>query len=82
VRKRPYSTPRTPWDRRLSRGPDAGLADESVQFISSASPGVEASARTYMELEARASATPGVRRATLRILLRPRHLVQARGRYW
>src|SRR5262249_22815139 len=31
--------------------PGAGLADESVPFISSASPGVEASARTYMELE-------------------------------
>jgi nucleoside-diphosphate-sugar epimerase len=65
-------------------GPGAGLADESVPFISSASPGVEASARTYLELETRASATPGnrVRRATLRILLRPRHLVHARGRYW
>ena len=40
--------------------PGAGLADESVPFISSASPGVEAGARTYMELEARASATPGI----------------------
>src|SRR5215510_6153588 len=29
--------------------PGAGLADESVTFISSASPGVEASARTYTE---------------------------------
>ena len=37
--------------------PGAGLADESVPFISSASPGVEASARTYMELETRASVT-------------------------
>ena len=42
--------------------PGAGLADESVPFISSAPPGVEASARTYLELEARASATPGTRR--------------------
>jgi 2-alkyl-3-oxoalkanoate reductase len=63
--------------------PGAGLANEPVPFISSASPGVEANARMYMELEARASANPGnrVRRATLRILLRPRHLVYARGRY-
>ena len=37
--------------------PGAGLTDESVPFISSASPEVEASARTYLELEARASAT-------------------------
>jgi nucleoside-diphosphate-sugar epimerase len=62
--------------------PGAGLADESVPFISSASPGVEASSATYLELEARASATPRVCRATLRILLRSRHLVLARGRYW
>ena len=40
--------------------PGAGLADESVPFISSASPGVEAGARTYRELEARASAIPGI----------------------
>jgi 2-alkyl-3-oxoalkanoate reductase len=40
--------------------PGAGLADESGPFISSASPAVEASARTYLELEARASATPGI----------------------
>jgi 2-alkyl-3-oxoalkanoate reductase len=40
--------------------PGAGLADESVPFISSASPGVEASARTFMELEARAAATAGI----------------------
>jgi len=40
--------------------PGAGPADESVPFISSASPGVEASARTYLELEARASAMPGI----------------------
>jgi putative tryptophan/tyrosine transport system substrate-binding protein len=67
VRKRPHSTPRTPWDRRLPRGPDAGLADESVPFISSASPGVEASASTYRELEARASAARNrVRSATFR----------------
>jgi 2-alkyl-3-oxoalkanoate reductase len=46
--------------------PGAGLADESVPFISSASPGVEASARTYTELEARASATPGIEFVALR----------------
>jgi nucleoside-diphosphate-sugar epimerase len=44
----------------------AGLADESVPFISSASPGVEASARSYVELEARASATPGIEFVALR----------------
>jgi nucleoside-diphosphate-sugar epimerase len=46
--------------------PGAGLAPESVPFISSASPGVEASARTYLELEARASATPGIEFVALR----------------
>src|SRR4029453_1576057 len=46
--------------------PGAGLADESVPFISSASPGVEAGTRTYMELEARASATPGIELVALR----------------
>jgi nucleoside-diphosphate-sugar epimerase len=46
--------------------PGAGLADESVPFISSASSGVEASARTYRELEARASATPGIEFVALR----------------
>src|ERR1044072_2937162 len=46
--------------------PGAGLANESVPFISSASPGVEASARTYLELEARASATPGTEFVALR----------------
>jgi nucleoside-diphosphate-sugar epimerase len=46
--------------------PGAGLANESVPFISSASPGVEASARTYTELEARASATPGIEFVALR----------------
>ncbi len=46
--------------------PGSGLADESVPFISSASPGVEASARTYLELEARASATPGIEFVALR----------------
>jgi 2-alkyl-3-oxoalkanoate reductase len=62
--------------------PGAGLAEESVPFIS-ASPGVEASARTYRELEARASATPGIEFVALRygFLLRPWHLVHARGRY-
>jgi 2-alkyl-3-oxoalkanoate reductase len=46
--------------------PGVELADESVPFISSASPGVEAGARTYMELEARASATPGIEFIVLR----------------
>jgi nucleoside-diphosphate-sugar epimerase len=46
--------------------PGAGLADESVPFIRSASPGVEASARIYSELEARASATPGIEFVALR----------------
>ena len=46
--------------------PGAGRAHESVPFISSASPGVEASARTFMELEARASATPGIEFVALR----------------
>jgi 2-alkyl-3-oxoalkanoate reductase len=46
--------------------PGAGLADESVPFVSTASPGVEASARIYMELEARASATPGIEFVALR----------------
>jgi nucleoside-diphosphate-sugar epimerase len=46
--------------------PGAGLADESVPFISSASPGVEASARMYRELEARASAIPGIEFVALR----------------
>jgi nucleoside-diphosphate-sugar epimerase len=46
--------------------PGQGLADESVPFISSASPGVEAGARTYLELEARASATPGIEFVALR----------------
>src|SRR5215831_4102393 len=44
----------------------SGFWYESVPFISSASPGVEASARTYMELEARASATPGIEFVALR----------------
>jgi nucleoside-diphosphate-sugar epimerase len=46
--------------------PGAGLADESVPFISSASPGIEAGARTYRELEALASATPGIELVALR----------------
>jgi 2-alkyl-3-oxoalkanoate reductase len=46
--------------------PGPGPADESVPFISRASPGVEASARTYLELEARASATPGIELVALR----------------
>jgi nucleoside-diphosphate-sugar epimerase len=46
--------------------PGAGPANESVPFISSASPGVEANARMYMALEARASATPGIEFVALR----------------
>jgi 2-alkyl-3-oxoalkanoate reductase len=46
--------------------PGAGLADESVPFISSASPGVEAGASTYLELEAHAAATPGIEFVALR----------------
>ena len=40
--------------------PGAGLADEVAPFISSASPEVEAGARTYLQLEARASAIPEI----------------------
>ena len=62
--------------------PGPGLADESVPLISSASPGVEGGARTYRDLEARiGDAGNRVRRAAVRVLLRPRHLVHARGRY-
>jgi nucleoside-diphosphate-sugar epimerase len=46
--------------------PGVGLADESVPFISRGSPGVTAGARAYMELEARASATPGIEFVALR----------------
>ena len=46
--------------------PGEGLADDSVPLISSASPGIEAGARTYLELEARASATPGIEFIALR----------------
>jgi len=46
--------------------PGAGLADESMAFISSASPGVVASAGTYLELEARAAAIPGIEFVALR----------------
>jgi nucleoside-diphosphate-sugar epimerase len=46
--------------------PGAGLAHESVPFISSASPAVQTSARTYLELETRASATPGIEVVALR----------------
>ena len=49
--------------------PGAGLAHESVPFISSASPGVEASARTYQQLEERASAVPGIEFVALRYAL-------------
>src|SRR6516165_9022033 len=46
--------------------PGVGLADESVPFILSASPGIEAGARRYTELEARASTTAGVEFVALR----------------
>jgi nucleoside-diphosphate-sugar epimerase len=46
--------------------PGPGPADESVPLVSSASPGVEAGARTYRDLEARASATPGIEFVALR----------------
>ncbi len=46
--------------------PGAGLADEFVPFISSASPRVEATAGTYRELEARATATPELEFVALR----------------
>jgi len=46
--------------------PGPGLADESVPFVSSASPGVEAGARTYRQLEACASAIPGIEFVALR----------------
>ena len=46
--------------------PGDGLADESVPFINSASPGIEAGVRTYLEMEARASATPGMEFVALR----------------
>jgi nucleoside-diphosphate-sugar epimerase len=46
--------------------PGAGMADEAVSFISSASPGVEAGAGTYLELEARASAMRGIEFVALR----------------
>ncbi len=46
--------------------PGAGLADESVPFISSASPGVEASAGTHQKLEARASTMAGIEFVALR----------------
>src|SRR5262245_12851883 len=60
--------------------PGAGLADESVPFISSALPG---SRGQRPHLPGIGSARIGdsgnrVRGATLRILLRPRHLVHAR----
>ena len=63
--------------------PGSGLADEPVPFISSASPGVEGGARTYGIGSARiGDARNRVCGITLRFLLRPRHLVHARGRYW
>jgi nucleoside-diphosphate-sugar epimerase len=46
--------------------PGAGVADESTPFIVDASPGVAASARTYAELEARASRTQDLEFVALR----------------
>ena len=46
--------------------PGAGFANELVPFTSSASPGLEASARTYQQLETRASAIPGIEFVALR----------------
>ncbi len=46
--------------------PGDGLADESVPFIAGGSPGIEIGARTYMELEARASALAGIEFVALR----------------
>ncbi len=46
--------------------PGVGLADEAVPFISNVSPGVDAGARSYLELEARASATLGIEFVALR----------------
>jgi nucleoside-diphosphate-sugar epimerase len=46
--------------------PGDSLAYESVPFIFDASPGVEASARSYREVEARASATPAIEFVALR----------------
>ena len=46
--------------------PGAGLADESTPLIVDASPGVAASARTYAELEARASRTQDLEFVALR----------------
>jgi nucleoside-diphosphate-sugar epimerase len=46
--------------------PGAGLADESVPFITNGPPAIEAGARTYLELEALAAATPGLEFVALR----------------
>jgi 2-alkyl-3-oxoalkanoate reductase len=46
--------------------PGTGPADESVPFVSSGPPRVEASAGTYLELETRASMTPGIDFVALR----------------
>ena len=46
--------------------PGAGLADESAPFAIDASPGVAASARTYLELESVALAAPGIQCVALR----------------
>ena len=55
-----YRTEEIPRCGRVCVTPGPGLADESAPLISSASPGVEAGARTYRELEACASATSGI----------------------
>jgi 2-alkyl-3-oxoalkanoate reductase len=46
--------------------PGAGLADEATPFLVDASPGVAASARTYVELEERASRRRGLEFVALR----------------
>jgi len=46
--------------------PARGWRTSPFPLISSASPEVEAGARTYRELEARASATPGIEFVALR----------------
>src|SRR5215831_15770386 len=54
------------------RVPDSGMRrargwrTRRCPFISGASPGVEAGARTYLDLEARASAIPGIEFVALR----------------
>jgi nucleoside-diphosphate-sugar epimerase len=62
--------------------PGAGLADESVPFISSASPGVEAGARTYSNWKrAHRRRRESSSCACVTDSSTARHLVHARGRY-